>query len=204
MKTAQQLIDFEKKIIDLYEQGKIRAPIHLSNGNELQLIKIFNTYQIGKDDWVMCTWRSHYECLLKGVAEEEIIRAILDKRSISLCFKEYNIVSSAIVGGICPIALGVALGLKLNKSRGRVFCFIGDMSAETGIFSECYKYGINFDLPIYWIVADNNKSVCTDTRNVWGMDNWDDNDQMIHGRNIIRYKYNSRFPHAGHGKRINF
>ncbi len=206
MLTKQQLIDFEEDIGQEFNKGNIRSPVHLQGNNEDQLIGVFRDYKIGKEDWVCCTWRSHYECLLKGVPTKVLKRAIMDNRSISLCFTQYKIISSAIVGGICPIALGISLSLKRNKEKGRVFCFIGDMSAETGIFHECWKYGNNFDLPIYWVVADNNKSVCTNTRQSWGMlqDDGSDYNTISRGRNIIRYKYENKFPHSGHGERINF
>ena len=38
--------------------GKSENSIHLSNGNEKQLIEIFK--KIGVGDWVFSTWRSHY------------------------------------------------------------------------------------------------------------------------------------------------
>ena len=53
-----------------------------------------------------------------------------------------------IVGGIIPLALGVALALKIKGSNRRVWCFVGDMTSETGVFHECYKYALNFKLPI--------------------------------------------------------
>ena len=36
--NEQDLIDFEEDIASIYEQGTIRAPIHLRSGNESQLI----------------------------------------------------------------------------------------------------------------------------------------------------------------------
>ena len=39
-------MEFEKKIADDYEAGKIRGPIHLAKGNEKQLIEIFEKFQI--------------------------------------------------------------------------------------------------------------------------------------------------------------
>ena len=38
--TKKDLIDFEEKIVSLWEDGQIRAPVHLSNGNEDELIEI--------------------------------------------------------------------------------------------------------------------------------------------------------------------
>ena len=39
--TKQDLIDFEEKIVSLWEDGQIRAPVHLSHGNEDELIEVF-------------------------------------------------------------------------------------------------------------------------------------------------------------------
>ena len=45
------------------------------------------------------------------------------------------------------------------------------MTSETGIMHECFKYAVNKKLPIHFIVEDNSKSVCTDTRKVWSLKN---------------------------------
>jgi TPP-dependent pyruvate/acetoin dehydrogenase alpha subunit len=128
---------------------------------------------------------------------------ILQRKSISLCFKEYNAISSGIVGGICPVALGVALALKRQGSQQRVFCFIGDMSAETGIFAECWKYGFCNKLPITWIVADNGKSVCTDTKKSWGM--YHHSVSRAENVNVHYFQYKLGYPHAGgNSGRVNF
>ena len=44
---------------------------------------------------------------------------------------------------------------------------MGEMTSETGIAHECIKYSRNKKLPIHFIVEDNGKSVCTDTRKTW-------------------------------------
>ena len=73
--------------------------------------------KLKKQDWVFCSWRSHYQCLLKGVPQDIIKKEILDGRSISLCFPDYKIYSSALVGGSIPIAVGTAMSLKLKNER---------------------------------------------------------------------------------------
>ena len=98
--------------------------------------------------------------LIKRGSTKNIKKEIMDGKSISLCFPKYKIYSSAIVGGILPISLGLALSLKRRKSKSKVFCFIGDMTSETGIAHETIKYSINKKLPIHFIVEDNTKSVC--------------------------------------------
>src|ERR1039458_6514323 len=139
--TPEDLTAFETDIAEVFNAGKIRAPVHLYSGNEAQMIEIFR--DVKPEDWVFCSWRSHYQCLLKGVPPEQVHAEILAGRSISLCFPEYRVVSSAIVGGILPIAVGIALSLKRQAKPGRVHCFMGDMTSESGIASECIRYSAN-------------------------------------------------------------
>jgi TPP-dependent pyruvate/acetoin dehydrogenase alpha subunit len=198
--TADELIDFETEIADLFNAAKIRAPVHLYSGNEAQMIEIFR--DVRPEDWVCCSWRSHYQCLLKGVPPEQVRAEILAGRSISLCFPEYRVVSSAIVGGILPIAVGLALGLKRQAQPGRVHCFMGDMTSETGIASECIRYSYNHGLPIRFIVEDNAKSVCTDTRQTWNQPALT-YEKTTHPM-VVYYKYQTKYPHAGAGVRVQF
>ena len=198
--SKEELIKFEEKIAYLFNKKKIKAPIHLYYGNESHIIKVFK--KIKKNDWVFCSWRSHYQCLLKGVPKREILDNIIRGNSIAMCFPKQKIISSAIVGGTLPIALGAALGLKIKGSKNKVFCFIGDMTSETGIADECIKYATNFDLPITFVIEDNNLSVCTDTRKTWGQKNLTYENKK--NKKILFYKYKNKYPHAGSGKRIQF
>lgn len=200
--TKDQLIAFEDDIAECFNQKLIRAPIHLDNGNEEQLINIFKQYQINENDWICCSWRSHYKCLLKGVPQDKLKEDILAGKSISLCYPEYRIISSAIVGGILPIALGLALSINITNNTERVFAFSGDMTAEHGSFYECAKYAHNYQLPLYMIIEDNNKSVCTPTKDIWK------GEELVFekscGDRIIYYKYESKWPHSGSSQRVNF
>lgn len=198
--TAEQLIEFEAAIADKFNSALIKAPIHLYNGNEKEMIEIFK--QVQPDDWLFCSWRSHYQCLLKGVPPEQLMKEILDGKSITLCFPEFKIYSSAIVTGNIPIATGVALDIKRKKEKNHVWCFVGDMTSETGAFYENHKYAVNHDLPITFVIEDNGKSVCTETKKVWNINELTYSKKGID--KIIYYKYETKYPHAGAGKRIQF
>ena len=198
--NKDKLIKFEEEIAELFNSGKIKAPVHLYHGNEDNLIKLFK--KIKKEDWVFCSWRSHYQCLLKGVPENIIKDEILGGKSISLCFPKYNIYSSAIVGGSLPIAVGVALSLKRKKSNDKVFCFMGEMTSETGIAHECIKYSRNFELPIHFVIEDNEKSVCTETRKAWNQKKL--SYEGYNDEYVTYYHYKLKYPHAGAGKRVQF
>ena len=199
--TKEDLIGFEEEIACLFKDKKIRSIIHLYSGGEEDLIRIFK--DIRPQDWVMCSWRSHYQCLLKGVPREELKDEIISGRSIALCFPQYRILASGIVGGILPIATGVALGIKRSGEDAKVHCFLGDMTAETGIAHECIKYAYGHDLPIQFHVEDNALSVCTDTKKVWGITS--EVPTVVGNPKVDYFKYTpGRYPHAGAGERVQF
>jgi len=202
--TKQNLIDFEEDIAQCFNQKMIKAPIHLYSNNEEEMINVFQ--EIRPQDWVFSAWRSHYQCLLKGVPPEQLKQAILDGKSISLSFPSYKIFCSAIVGGSVPIAVGTALAIKRQGLDEKVYCFVGDMTSETGIMWESLKYSISYDLPIVFIVEDNGLSVCTDTRKTWNMEILTFEYQLPKSsKKYIRYyKYKNKWPHAGSGSRIQF
>tara|TARA_B100001057_G_scaffold501038_1_gene619898 strand:+ start:2249 stop:2836 length:588 start_codon:yes stop_codon:yes gene_type:complete len=190
MLNKNELIEFEQEIKKIYESGKIKAPIHLSGNNEDQLIKIFK--KIKKNDWVFSTWRNHYHALLKGIPKNWLKKEIIAGRSMGINNLKYKFYSSAIVGGIIPIALGVAKSIKLKKQKNKVWIFIGDMTYETGIFHECYKYSKNFKLPIKFVVEDNNMSTNSPTNKVWKK-------KSKIPKEITKYKYKRKYPHHGTG-----
>lgn len=198
--SKEELIEFEEKVAEIFNAGKVKAPVHLYFGNEIQIIEIFQ--EINENDWVFCSWRSHYQALLKGVPKDLVLQNILDGKSIAQCFPDYKFYSSAIVGGIVPIALGVAQSLKVKNETARVWCFIGDMTSEIGVSNSAIKYARNHDLPITFVVEDNSVSVCTDTRETWGLKEltW----QGVNEKYVRFYSYKTKYPHAGAGIRVQF
>lgn len=207
--TKQELIEFEKNIAATYLSAKIRGPIHLRSGAEDILIKIFK--EIKDDDYVFCTWANHLECLLKGVPSELVRQRILDGHSMAMNFPEFNFYTSAIVGGTCAIATGTAYALKKQNKPNRVYAFIGDMTFLTGIATESIRYSINYDLPLTWIIADNNLSVSTPTREVWKEDidelvkYWQEKIEKQNSQTRLKhYKFSNSYSHSGVGAFISF
>jgi len=207
MITKKQLIDFETEIGDLFNQAKIKAPIHLSSGNEDKIRSVFNFIDV-KHDWICCTWRNHYQALLKGIPPELLKEQIMNGKSMIMNLPQYKFICSSIVGGIPSIATGIALASKLKGTGEKVWCWTGDMSAETGSWAEAYKYSVAQDLPITFIVEDNELSVLTPTEEVWGKDKWylpEQNVDKFVSNHLIYYKYkNKKYPHAGAGLRVQF
>jgi pyruvate dehydrogenase E1 component alpha subunit len=200
---------FETDIQEIYEGGSITGPVHLRDNNEADLCNIFKN--VHEEDFVFSTWASHLHALLKGVPPEEVKKKILDGKSITLHFPRYHFYSSAIVGGICPIAVGAAWGCKSSQNSGRrVYCFVGDMSFLTGIASESIRYSLHHDLPITWVVEDNGVSVGTDTEKVWNSETYRwfevyrEMGKSCHNFAITYYKFKTSYPHSGTGVFVEF
>lgn len=189
--SKQKLIQFEEGMADSFENGDIKGPIHLAGTNEDELIRLFK--KIKKTDWIFSTWRNHYHWLLSGRSIKDLTYQIFDSHSMHVYGDKFF--TSAIVGGISPIAMGVAYSIKKKNLKEHVWCFVGDMAASGGLFHECEKYSQGHDLPITYVIEDNGLSVITDTKEVWGKGK---------KKKTIRYDYKRKWPHAGIGKFVLF
>jgi TPP-dependent pyruvate/acetoin dehydrogenase alpha subunit len=194
--SKDDLINFELRVQEEYEKGTISGPVHMSKGNEDQLLQVFK--YIDPDDWVFSSWRNHYHALLHGVSEDHLWNLITAGKSMSVFSEEPKLYTSSIVGGVIPIALGAAKAEKLKNSKRKVWVFSGDMTAETGVFHEAYKYSRNHKLPLEFVIEDNNMSTNTPTD-----ETWNGNKSQI-AKDIFYYFYERGFPHHGTGQWILF
>src|SRR3990167_6300278 len=210
----KELINFENDVVELFNDGQLKSPVHLSGSVDEKLedflIKTFE--KIKSQDWIFSTYRSHYHALLKGMTKEKLLDWVKDNKSIHVMDKENKIFTSAIVGGCLPIALGAAMAIKMkldkyknmnvkNITEGKigelkteslsehVLIFCGDMTANTGIFRECFQYAINHKLPIKFIVECNYLSTDTDTAEVWGKSR----EKLINDFIVLKLRYPEYF-----------
>lgn len=209
--TKEDLIAFEEEIEEIYKTGVIRGPIHLRGGNEEQLLEIFK--YIKEEDIVLATWANHLEALLKNIPKDKIKERILAGHSMAMNFPEYNFYTSAIVNGVAPIAVGMAWAVKEKKEKRKINCFLGDMAFLSGASTECIQYSINFNLPIAWIIADNNLSVGTITSVAWNYNMIRKKvrqfrDEIIfedkNNVSIKYYSYKNAYSHSGVGAFVSF
>lgn len=192
----EDLIKFEKEIEDLWAQAKIPYPVHLSGGNEDQLIEIFK--ELKKGDYIISTHRSHYHYLLAGGSSEKLKQKIMNGESMHVYDRELNFISSAIVSGMPTIAAGIALALKKKKSKNKVWCFVGDGAEDEGHFYEAVRYVDGHKLPCVFIIEDNDRSVETPKSERYGKS------EIIWPSCVRRYNYKPTYPHVGIGKWVDF
>lgn len=191
--TKEELIRFESHVAQLWEDGELPFLIHLSSGNEDQLIQIF--YDLHKrGDWVFSSHRNHYHALLAGVPANKVLDAIKSGNSMFVFDSANNFYSSAILAGTACIAAGVAYSLKESGSTSKVLCFLGDGAEEEGHFYEAVMMVESHELPCTFIIEDNNRSVDTTLKERSPREF-----RLSWPRCVRRYSYASGFPHAGNG-----
>ena len=181
--NAADLIAFSKDVAARFDAGEIHAPVHLNSDTQAEpLIEIFR--DIKRTDWVLSTWRSTWHALLHGVPPERVMAEILAGRSMQLHFPEHRFMSSSIMGGMLPIACGLAAGGE------RVWCFVGDMCASTGAFRDATDYAWGKKLGVNFVIENNELSTNTPTIEAWGYD-------AVAWRSVQtrHYKYKRTTPH---------
>jgi TPP-dependent pyruvate/acetoin dehydrogenase alpha subunit len=210
--TKEELVAFERRIADLWEAGELPYLIHLSGGNEDQLIEIFKEVQPG--DWVFSTHRNHYHALLSGMSPARLEALIRRGQSMFVYEKhrshrageplpgcEVNFLTSSVLAGTCAIAAGVALEIRRQKGRSerepQVWCFLGDGAEDEGHFYEAACFVNGHDLPCTFIIEDNDRSVDTSKKQRRGLLANEGTSRLP--RCLRIYNYTPTYPHAGSG-----
>jgi len=201
MITKQDLIDFEDDMRILWESGHIHCPHHFCGGNEDILIDYFDK-RVKPHDWIFSTHRNTYHWLLWTGDREWLRNQILkEQNSMHLIDLRRRFISTAIVGGNVAMAVGTAKAIRIAGGDQHVHCFIGDGACDQGWFWEALRYAIAQDLPITFVIENNNRSVETTIEQRWGqkdkamLDLWDTS-------KIFFYHYTPTFPHVGTGVQI--
>jgi TPP-dependent pyruvate/acetoin dehydrogenase alpha subunit len=194
--NAESLKRFEAHIAFLWESGELPYLIHLSGGNEEELLELSTHFRQG--DWFFSSHRNHYHFLLSGGSEEQLLELIKNGKSMFVYGSHYhNFVTSSILAGCSSIAVGVAHTLKSSNSHNKVWCFLGDGAEEQGHFYESVLFAASHKLPITFIIEDNDRSV--DVSKSARTNNF----RLSWPENVVyRYSYRPTYPHAGSGARF--
>lgn len=162
---------FEEKVEELFlVKGLLIGPSHLYLGQEA--IATGAIMALEKDDQTVTTYRGHGHALAKDVPANLCMAELFGKSSgnckglggsmhIGIYPKVGSLYATAIVGSGIPIAAGVALGLKLKKSRNIVATFFGDGAVNTGEFHEGVNLIAVWKLPVLVFCENNQYAMST-------------------------------------------
>ena len=84
----------------------------------------------------------------------------------------------------------------MNLNKKHVYVFIGDMASQMGCFWEAVKFAEGEDLPITFIIEDNELGCNTPTNEVWKRK------EILKSRKVVYYNYKRIYPHYGIGEWI--
>jgi len=153
----------EERVNELYLQGKIPSTLHLYIGQEAVATGV--CANLRPDDYVLSTHRPHGHALAKGMEPRYLI-AELFARATGCCRAKGGsmhvgdvsvgmLPAIAIVGANVPIAAGVALAARMQRSDRVAICFFGDGAANEGAWHEGLNVAAIWDLPVIFVCENN-------------------------------------------------
>lgn len=160
---------FEQRSAELYQQGKIGGFLHLYIGQEAVAVGSIAARQEG--DHIITAYRDHGHALAVGSDTNAVMAELLGKKtgvskgkggSMHLADVPRRYWGGyAVVGGHLPLATGLALAENYRETNNAVLCYMGDGSTNIGYFHESLNLAGVWDLPVLWIVENNNYGMGT-------------------------------------------
>lgn len=191
--TPEQLTKTEDEIAALWNAGELPYLTHLEGSKDVryeQFMCNFFHSNVKPTDWILASHRCHFAYALHGGTD--LVEQV--KRGRSMFLYREKFLNSAIVAGVAPIAVGLALSIKARGGTEHVFAFGGDGCENHGHWQEAVVYSWQKDLPLTWVITDNDSSCGVSKVQRNGSDLL-----MQWPNNVIRVTYEPKFPHAGSG-----
>lgn len=154
---------FEEQAEKSYMAGKIHGTMHLSIGQEASAVGSISTLE--PTDFIIGHHRGHGLCIAKGADLNLMMAEFYGKengycrgRGGSMHIADVaggNLGANGVVGGGIPMAVGVGIGLKMQKENRILLAFFGDGAASTGAFHESMILAVLFQVPVVFICENN-------------------------------------------------
>lgn len=155
--------EFEEQVKFLFLEGSMPGTIHQCQGQEATAVGVCAALK--DDDFITSTHRPHGHALAKGLSAEELLTELFGGGN-GCCkgkggsmhvgnMDKGMLPAIAIVGGNIPVAAGMALTYKMQKTGQVVACFFGDGAVSEGAFHEGVNMAAIWDLPVLFCCENN-------------------------------------------------
>jgi 2-oxoisovalerate dehydrogenase E1 component len=150
----------EKRLLQLFAQGKLFGTVHTCIGQEWTGIAVAEALQEG--DLVFSNHRCHGHYVARTGDVEGLVAEIMGKAtgicggrggSQHICAPGFF--SNGIQGGIVPVAAGLAMAQKLRRRGNIAVVFIGDGTLGEGIVYETMNLTAKWELPLLMVLENN-------------------------------------------------
>lgn len=162
-RTMQTIRQFESRVRDIFQEGKIPGFVHVSIGEEASATGA--AFALTKDDYITSTHRGHGHLIAKGGEVRPMMAELFGKKT-GYCkgkggsmhianFKLGILGANGIVGAGLPIATGAGLAAKVRGSGEVATCFFGDGASNEGTFHESLNIASAWKLPVVYVCENN-------------------------------------------------
>src|SRR5437868_7722721 len=167
--SAEQLLEmfywlkliraFDERLSILVKQGKVRSGVYTGIGQEA--IIVGTCFGLRKEDWICPLHRDLGSFLMKGV-EARVMMSQMFAKTTGLSKGRDSALHSGVpelgifgntsmLGANLPVAAGLAMTYKMEKSDNVVLAYFGEGASNTGDFHEALNFAGVQQLPILFI-----------------------------------------------------
>lgn len=158
-----QIRQFEEGVKFLFLEGSMPGTIHQCQGQEATAVGVCAALR--PDDFITSTFRGHGHALAKGLSVQELLDELFGAAT-GCCHGKGGsmhvgnlakgmIPGIAIVGGGIPVAAGMALAFRMQKTDQVVASFFGDGAVAEGAFHEGVNMAAIWKLPVVFVCENN-------------------------------------------------
>jgi acetoin:2,6-dichlorophenolindophenol oxidoreductase subunit alpha len=154
---------FDERLSILVKQGKVRSGVYSGIGQEA--IIVGTCYGLRTEDYICPLHRDLGAFLMKGV-EPRVMMAQMFAKATGLSKGRDSALHSGVselgifgntsmLGANLPVAAGLGLTFKIEKSDNVVIAYFGEGASNTGDFHEALNFAGVHQLPIVFICENN-------------------------------------------------
>lgn len=167
---------YEERLQEEYLEGKqpafdisagpIPGELHLAAGQEAAAAGV--CHHLRPDDTVTAPHRPHHVAIAKGVDLKRMTAEIFGRKTglgkgkgghMHLFDPDVNFACSGIIAEGCPPAAGAALAAKKRNEDAVAVAFLGEGAIDQGAFLESLNFASVHDLPVVFVVEDNDWAI---------------------------------------------
>jgi TPP-dependent pyruvate/acetoin dehydrogenase alpha subunit len=154
---------FDERLSTLVKQGKVRSGVYTGIGQEA--IVVGTCFALRKEDFICPLHRDLGTFLMKGVTARAMMSQMFAKQTglskgrdsaLHSGVTELGIFgNTSMLGANLPVAAGLALTFKIEKSDNVVVAYFGEGASNVGDFHEALNFAGVQRLPVIFICENN-------------------------------------------------
>ena len=193
MRRMMTIRRFEETVMGLVQGAELVGMAHCYIGEEA--VAVGACAALRDDDYITGNHRSHGHPIAKGGDVRKAMAELLGKstgyckgKGGSMHLADFSIGilgESAIVGSALPVAVGAALGSKMQGNDRVVVSFFGDGASNQGACHEAMNLASIWNLPVIFLCENNQYAVTTHFTDTVAVENISDRAQAYNMPGVL-------------------